>query len=190
MSDEARPPSPPRRPPSPRDLALASVPPRLREPLLAAGGDAGADRNDPLWVVIAHAFRSRAAAEAAEAALAEIAAALERLPALFGNGATGALNSASREAAQAVGESIARPALTALDRAARHGARRARLETAAAALFSASMIWALAMLLSPPLAVIPLPSRLAAVLAAPAWPLLLIQAVAVGAALFLTRDRK
>ncbi|MHB1304597.1 MAG: hypothetical protein ACYCZB_14160 [Acidiphilium sp.] len=187
MSDETR---PSRRPPSPRDLALASVPPHLREPLLAAGGDAGADKNDPLWVVIAHAFRSRAAAEAAEASAAEIAASLERLPALLGTAASAALGHAAREAAQQVGESIAKPAVVALDRAARLGARRARLETAAAALLAASVIWALAILFSPPLATLPLPTRLAAILDAPAWPLLVIQALALSAAFLLTRERK
>lgn len=182
--------STPRRPPSPRDLALASVPARLREPLLTAGGDAGADRDDPLWVVISGAFRARAAAEASEATLAEIAGLLERLPALLGNGASAALGQAARESAQQTGEMIAKPAIVALDRAARHGARRARLQTAAAALLAASSIWALAMLLSPPLATFPLPSRLAAVLNAPVWPLAVIQAVAIGAAFLLTRDRK
>lgn len=190
MTNETRPPGGPRRPPSPRDLALSSVPPRMREALLAAGGDAGVDKDDPLWVVIEHAFRSRAAAESAEATLSEIVTLLERLPGLLGNGAAAALGQAAREAAQQAGEMIAKPAISSLNRAARHGACRARLQTAAAALLAASSIWALAMLFSPPLATLPLPSRLLAVLDAPAWPLVLIQAVAVGAAFLLTRDKK
>lgn len=183
MSDETR-------QPSPRDLALASVPARLRQPLLTAGGDAGAERDDPIWLVIAHAFRSRSAAESAEASLAEIATALERLPSLFGNGATSALSAAAHEVAQHVGEVIAKPVVAALDRAASAGARQARIRTMAAALLASSTLWVISMLDSGGLTALPLPSRLAAVAGAPAWPLLILQTLAVVVAFHLTRKPK
>lgn len=178
------------RPSSPRDLALASVPPRLRQPLLAAGNEAGAERDDPIWIVVAHAFRSRSAAETAEASLAEITMALDRLPDLLGNGAAGALSAAAREVAQQVGEVIAKPVIAALDRAASAGARQARIRTMATALLASSALWVISMLDSSGLMRLPLPSRLAAVADAPAWPLLVIQALAVSVAFHLSRRPK
>lgn len=181
---------PPDRPLSVRDQALAAAPSHLREAMLRRGADHGITAHDPAWLFVLWAFRSRASADAADAAVVEINAALERLPSMIGTGAAGALSSVAREAAHQVGDLIAKPAILSLDRAARLGARRARLETVASALLSASLIWTLAMLFVSHLVVLPLPSRLAAVAEAPAWLLLIIQAFAVSVAFLMAGAKK